>query len=62
MSYLYRNAQTSPFFKKVKALKLKDKEARENCLLIGKPLQETPLKIFCDYFSLCFESHAFKTR
>lgn len=38
MFFLYRNAQTSPFFKKVKVLKLRDKEARENCLLIGKPL------------------------
>ena len=62
MFFLYRNAQTSPFFNKVKVLKLRDKEARENCLLIGKPLQETPLKIFCDYFSLYFESHAFKAR
>ena len=59
MFFQNRNAHTGPLFK---ILKFNGKVAFENCILISKSLHKTLPKIFCDWFTLSFESHAHKAK
>ena len=61
MNYQPRNSHTSPLFRKVAVLKLKDKINLENILFISKPITNLSPSLFNNWFLFSSDTHKYNT-